>query len=359
MGWFTAEVVRRMVAWHPEHEFYLFYDRHIPLEWVYPNLHQVVLCPPARHPILWYLFFEWSVPWALRRYHIDLFISTDGWMSLRTKVPTLTVIHDLNFEHANDYLRPSYQRYMKYFFPRYARRATRIATVSEFSRSDIIHTYGISPDKIDVVYSACNNHSSGAHAVDSLAVRQQYAKGSPYFLFVGTISKRKNLVNLLSAFDRFKQTDSKGIKFVIVGNRYWWGEELRTTYDQLVHRDDVLFLGRQDTVTTSQLLHASLALLFVSLFEGFGVPILEGFEADTVVITSDCSSMPEVAGDAALLVNPTDVNAIAQAMTRVADSEELRHSLIAKGRRQRQRFSWDDTARRLWQSVERICDSSC
>ena len=144
IGWFTAETVQRMVRNHPEHEFFFLFDRKPDPQFLFaPNVHALKLNPQARHPILWYLFFEWSVTRALKKHKIDLFLSPDGWMSLRTKVPTLTVIHDLNFEHADDYLRPSHQRYMKHFFPLFAQKATRIATVSEFSKEDIAQLYSI------------------------------------------------------------------------------------------------------------------------------------------------------------------------------------------------------------------------
>ena len=118
IGWFTAETLQRIVAAHPEHEFYFFFDRQYDRRFIYgPNVHPVVLCPQARHPVLWYLFFQVAVRRALKRYKIDLFVSPDGFIPLDTKVPTVSVIHDINFEHSNDYLRPSHQRYMTYFFP--------------------------------------------------------------------------------------------------------------------------------------------------------------------------------------------------------------------------------------------------
>jgi hypothetical protein len=141
IGWFTTETMKRIVRSHPEHEFYFFFDRQYDPCFVFgENVHPVVLFPPARHPILWYLFFEHSVKRALKRYKIDLFVSPDGYMSLGTKVPTLTVIHDINFEHSKDNLKPSHQRYMTYFSPQFARYSTRIATVSEFSKQDISKT---------------------------------------------------------------------------------------------------------------------------------------------------------------------------------------------------------------------------
>ncbi len=157
IGWFTAETLKRIVVAHPEHEFYFFFDRKPDPQFIFSkNVHPVTLCPQARHPVLWYIFFQYSIPRALRRYKIDLFLSPDGYMSLDTKVPTLTVIHDLNFEHSPDNLKPSHQRYMTYFSPQFARYSTRIATVSGYSKRDIVDTYHIEAEKIDVVYDGAH-----------------------------------------------------------------------------------------------------------------------------------------------------------------------------------------------------------
>ncbi len=356
IGWFTAESLRRIVCNHPEHDFFFFFDRKPDPQFLYaPNVHPVVLCPQARHPVLWYLFFEWSVPRALKRHKIDCFLSPDGWMPLHPKVPTLTVIHDLNFEHADDFLRPSHQRYMKRFFPQFARNATRIATVSEFSKRDIVETYGVKADKVDVVYDGAHDFYHPCSDDENRQTREEFTEGHPYFIFIGTISRRKNLTNTLLAFDQYKVTHSDDTsRLVVVGGRYWWQDELAAAYDNMRHQQEVLFLGHVESDKLSRLLSAAVALLYPSLFEGFGIPIIEAFHAETAVITSDVTSMPEVAGDAALVVNPHSVDEIADAMQRLASDTELRNELIARGRERRNRFSWDRTADLLWQSLTHL-----
>lgn len=353
IGWFTAESVKRIVVAHPEHEFFFLFDRKPSPQFIFgSNVTPVVLCPQARHPILWRIFFEISVTWALRRYKIDLFLSPDGWMSLRTKVLTLTVIHDLNFEHSSDYLRPSHQRYMTRFFPRFARKATRIATVSEFSKQDIVETYGVDSKKIDVVYDGAHSFYRPCRDDEKKLIRKKFTDGKPFFIYVGTISRRKNLTNILLAFDKFKDAhrDSQQ-QLLVVGSRYWWQDELASAYDNMRHQSDVRFVGHAESNVLAQLMGASAALVYTSLFEGFGIPIIEAFCAETAVITSDVTSMPEVAGDAALLVDPLSVDAIADAMSRIEGDEALRASLIEKGRARKELFSWDRTATLLWDSL--------
>lgn len=352
IGWFTAETLRRIVTAHPEHEFFFLFDRRPDPQFLFAaNVRPVVLCPQARHPVLWYMFFQWSVRRALRKYKIDLFLSPDGYSVLDTRVPTLTVIHDINFEHSPDYLKPSHQRYMTCFSPQFARYSTRIATVSEFSKQDIAATYHLPPEKIDVVYDGAHADYHPLTPEEQTRTREQYTQGHPYFLFVSTIIKRKNLTTLLLAFDRFKATDTQGMRLVVVGHRVWWQDELKAAYDGMRHQEDVLFIGRAESLELARLMGSATALVYPSLFEGFGIPILEAFHAEVPVVTSNCTSMPEVAGDAALLVEPTDVDAMAAALTRLATDVDLRRQLVAKGCGQRSRFSWDITADLLWQSM--------
>ena len=360
IGWFAAETLKRIVLSHPEHEFYFFFDRKPDSQFIYAdNVCPVVLHPQARHPLLWYMFFEWSVTRALRRLKIDLFLSPDGWMSLRTPVPTLTVIHDLNFEHAVDYLRPSHQRYMKHYFPLFARRATRIATVSEYSKQDISNTYGIDSKKIDVVYDGAHSFYRPCSEGEKATTRQKFTDGKPFFIYVGTISRRKNLTNILLAFDKYKTNrPDDSMQLLVVGNRYWWQDELAEAYDNMRYQSDVRFIGHIESDVLAQLMGASEALVYASLFEGFGIPILEAFYAETAVITSNVTSMPEVAGDAAILVDPLSVEEIAKAMQDVAGNEELKRSLIEKGRVRRDLFSWDRTATLLWNSLLQTLDNT-
>lgn len=357
IGWFTAETMRRIVTQHPEHEFYLFFDRKPDIDSIFPqngmptNVHPVVLHPQARHPLLWIIFFEWSVTRALRKYKIDLFLSTDGWLSLRTSVPTLDVIHDLNFEHASDFLRPIYQKYMTYFFPRFAHRATRVATVSEYSKKDLVDTYGISPTKVDVVYDGSHADYRPHTFEEQTITRTHYTNGADYFIFIGTVSRRKNLTNILLAFDRMKNASDKDTKLVVVGNRSWWNDELKEAYDTMQHQQDVIFLGHVEADELSQLMSAAIALVYPSLFEGFGIPIIEAFNARTAVITANVTSMPEVAGDAALIVDPYSTEAIAEAMTTLATDDTIRNQLIERGWLRRDLFNWDRTASLLWDSL--------
>ena len=352
IGWFTYESLKRIVLNHPEHTFYFIFDRKHDPQFVFAdNVVPVEIFPPARHPYLWYIYFEFSIPRILRKIKPDLFLSTDGWLSLRADVPQVDVIHDLNFEHSQDFLKSKYQNFYTRFFPRYARKAVRIATVSELSKQDIHRFYHIPEEKIDVVYNGSNAVYKPLSEEEQASVRQQYADGCRYFLFVSAIHKRKNLANILRAFERYKKEAGDDTRFLVVGARAGKQDDVDEVLRSMTFAQDVRFLGRLSAKELSQVMASALALVYATLFEGFGIPIVEAFNAETAVITSKVTSMPEVAGDAALLVDPYSVEEIAAAMTKLATNETLRQELIQKGRQQRTRFSWDLTAQRLWDCV--------
>lgn len=356
IGWFTHESLRRIVQQHPEHQFYFLFDRPYDEQFVYAsNVTPVVAHPPARHPYLWYLFFECGIPARLRSIRPDLFLSTDGWMPLHLRdTKSVNVIHDLNFAHHRDFIKPVVLRYYDRFFPRFAQVADRLATVSEYTRNDIHDTYGVPLDRIDVVYNGCNDHFRPFTAEEQQAVRDRYARGCRYFLFVGLIHKRKNLANIFRAFDDFKSRENSDAKLLVVGDKKWWQGEIEDTYEAMRYRDEVVMLGRQPMEVLRALYASACALVYASLFEGFGIPIVEAFNAETAVITSDVTSMPEVAGDAALLVDPAAVTQISDAMTALWKDDALRADLIAKGRARRELFSWQQTADRLWSCIEKV-----
>ncbi len=354
IGFFAFETLSRITRQHPEVDFTFIFDRPWTEEFIFSNnVTPVVAYPQARHPLLWYLYFDWGVPQILNKHKPDLFLSPDGWLSLRTDVKQLPVIHDLNFVHHPEFLPAINRKYYDYFFPRFAKKAARIATVSEYSKQDIAQSYQINPTTIDVVYNGCNSLYHPIEARERERVQLEYTNGATYFLFVGLIHPRKNLVNLFKAFDIFKQSTQNTTKLVLVGEKKWWTDDIRQAYETMHNKADVVFTGRVSNEALQQLLGSALALTYVPYFEGFGIPILEAMSADIPVITANTTSMPEVGGDAVLLADPFNPQSIADQMIKLSQDEALRQLLIEKGRIQRQQFSWDRTAALLWESVEK------
>ena len=341
-----------MVHNHPEVQFYFFFDRPYDPQFIFgPNVTPIVLNPPARHPFLFYIWFEISVAQALRKINPDVFLSTDGLTTLNTDVPRVTVMHDLAFEHYPYDLALIIRNYLRYFSPKFARESRRIIAVSEFTKQDICRQYGIQPDKIDVVYNDASAFFSPASEEEQELTRYRFSQGKPYFMFVGAIHPRKNLVNLFKAFDTFKRQTSSEVKLLIVGRKAWNSKEISKTFEQLRFQDDVIFTGRVTDEELRQLYSAAQANVYVPTLEGFGIPIVEAQKCNCPVITSNVSSMPEVGGDAVLLVDPFNVTEITAAMKQICENVALRQTLIYLGRQNLKRFSWERSAGQLWNSL--------
>ena len=354
IGWFCFETMSLIVKQHPEHDFYFIFDRPYDASFVFaPNVKAIVAPPQARHPFLYFIWFELVIPGILKKIGADLFLSPDGYLSQRSNIKQIAVMHDLNFEYYPKDLPLLESLYYRKFFPKYAHKASRIATVSEFSKSDIIKYYHIDAEKIDVVYNGVNQIFQPVSELGKKATRTKYAMGCDYFICVGSVHKRKNIMNLLKAFELFKSEQNSDVKLLIVGQKRWWTKEMQLTLNHMMYTTDVIFTGRVETEELNVLIGSALALTYVSYHEGFGIPILEAFCCDTPVITSDITSMPEVAGDAAILIDPFSPKSIAQAMTRIYIDVDLRKELIEKGRERRKLFSWQKTADALWQCIEK------
>lgn len=355
IGWFTYESLKRIVLDHPEHDFFFIFDRKFDDQFIFAkNVTPVVVGPPARHPFLFYLWFEHSIPKLLKKIDADIFISPDAFSSLKTKVKTLLVIHDLNFEHYPEHLPWLIQKYYRFYTPRFAKKATRIATVSEFSKQDIISQYKISTEKIDVVFNGSNSVFRPLSAKEKEKTKSLFTNGKEYFLFIGAISPRKNLKNLLLAFDLYREKNNTETKLLVVGEKMWRGGDLEDVFSRMKFKNEVIFTGRLNPEELAAVLGSALALTYTSFFEGFGIPIIEAFNAGTPVITSNTTSMPEIAGNAALLANPFKPESIADAMKDITFNVQLREKLVEKGNKRKLDFSWEKTADNLWKSIEKV-----
>lgn len=353
IGWYTYQTLSRIAAAHPEHEFIFLFDRPFDTQFLFgPNVTGVYAGPPARHPVLWYLWFEITVPRLLRRYKADVFLSPDGMGSLHTSVPQVVVIHDLAFDRFPQHMKPSHLRYLRYATPRLVQKACRVVTVSEFSKEDIAARYGLDPQKIMV---SCNGAQDQYRPLSWEArekAKEKWAGGSEYFVYVGALQPRKNTVNLLRAFVRFKKRQRSDMKLIIAGKPAWKADEINKYREHMVFKEDVIWPGYCSVEDLAQIIGGAYAMVYPSLFEGFGIPILEALQCGVPAIVSDNSSMPEVGGEAVLRCDPTDPQSIADAMQLLFKDEALRNNLIAKAPAQTAKYTWDRGAEVLWQAVE-------
>lgn len=350
---FAAETLRHMVLAHPEHRFVFFFDRAYHPSFIFAdNVTPVVVWPQARHPWLFRFWFEKRLPSLLKKHQTDVFLSPDGFLSLSSHCKQVAVIHDLNFEHYPDYLPAHITRYYRRYFPLFAHKATRIATVSEFSKKDIVLQYKVDEKKMDVVYNGISPHFLPVSEEVKKQICEKYTQGNAYFIFTGSLHPRKNISGLLLAFEHFKKQKPSSIKLVLAGNKMWWTSEMQAVYNTLTHKHDVIFTGALPDDELSLLVASAQCLVYPSFFEGFGIPVIEAQACEVPVICSHSTSLPEVAADSAYLVNPKNIEDIARAMQDMCN-ESNRANWIEKGRENMLRFSWKRTAELLYTSLEK------
>lgn len=352
IGWFTYENFIRITRQHPEHQFFFIFDRPYHSDFIFaPNVIPVVLNPQARHPFLWYIWFEWSVSRFLRKNNIDVFVSTDGYLSLKTETPQLAVIHDINFYYNPEGLPFLISKYLNRYFPKFAKVATRVVTVSNYSKMSIIESYGINENKIDVVFNGASNVFSPLSQSEIEKVRAEITEGIPYFVFVGAFNPRKNVGRLIEAYSLFRERTGSVAKLVLVGEPMFKTESIKKSFQESQYKNDIIFAGRREVDELKDIVGASFAMVYPSLFEGFGIPILEAMKCDIPLAVSHTTSMPEVAGDAAIYFDPSSVESIANSMIELWSNEPLRNKLIENARIQRKKFSWDISAAKLYDSI--------
>jgi glycosyltransferase involved in cell wall biosynthesis len=291
---------------------------------------------------------QFSVPLALQRARVDLFHAPHYVVSPLTRCPFVVTIHDcihLRFpEYLPNRMAPVYAHQMMALS---ARRARRILTVSQASKRDILHYFGVPPTKVEVIYNALDERLADPPSADDLErVRQRFLLTAPFVLYTGNIKPHKNLDRLIEAFALVRrQTDN--LKLLIIGDAISKYPNLR----RLVHRHqlhrDVRFLGFVPDATLAALYRMAAVFVFPSLYEGFGLPPLEAMASGTPVITSNVSSLPEVVGDAALLIDPLRPDQIAAAIQRILSDDALRADLVRRGRERARAFSWDRSVARV------------
>ena len=355
ISWFSYQTLSLITKNNPNVHFIFLFDRPFDEEFIFSdNVTPLIISPQARHPFLYYTWFQFSVKSLLNKLKPDLFLSPDGFVCLGAKCKQLVVLHDINFYHHPKDLKWLTGKYYNYFFPKYAREATRIATVSEFSKADIVKHYNISPTKIDVVYNGIHSFFKPASGAEKQHTKTKFTSGNDYFVSVGSLIPRKNIPNLVKAFALFKQQHKTTVKLVLAGSQYWGTAQINKIIADNHLKNEVIFTGRLSNHDLNLVLASATALTFVPYYEGFGIPLIEAMQTQTPIIASNVTSLPEIAGDAALYVNPLNVDEIAQAMLKLYVDKDLQQQLIEKGNLQKQKFSWDKSADLLWKSCEKI-----
>lgn len=352
-GYYIQEIFSRIAKKYPGHQFYFLFDRPFSEEFIYAsNIHPVIIKPEARFPLAWNVWYNWMLPKALNKIKADVFVSPDGFCSLRTSVPQCLVVHDLAFLHYPEFIHKSHLRFYKKNTGRFLKKAKVIVTVSEYSKSDIVTQYNIDPQKIHITHNAPQTVFQPLAYDEREAIKAKYSDGCEYFIYTGSIHPRKNPINLLKAFSKFKKRQRSNMKLLFAGRLAWKTDEFTKLLSTFKFRNDVVLTGYLDQAELSQLVASAYALIYPSFFEGFGVPPLEALQCEVPAIVSNNSALPEVGGDAYLYIDPASADDMADKMMLIYKDEALRSRLIERGKLRLQKFSWDAAAEKMWSCIE-------
>jgi glycosyltransferase involved in cell wall biosynthesis len=289
------------------------------------------------------------IPLALKRERVTLFHATHYVLPPLVTCQSVVTIHDCIHLMFPQYLPNRFALgYARASMAYATRRATRILTVSESSKRDIVRFFGTPADKIDVIYNSFDERFSVEPSEEAIdRVRERFQLHNPFVLYAGNVKPHKNLERLIEAFNLVRQRGLQRLKLVMIGDEISKYAALRRAVHRYQLHQQVRFIGYLPEETLAVMYRLAGVFVFPSLYEGFGLPPLEAMASGTPVVTSNVSSLPEVAGDAAVLVDPYDPVAIADAIYRVLTSGELQESLRIKGQIRAKQFSWEASVQRV------------
>lgn len=339
---YTWHLLQALAKLDQRDEFIVFQHRrhHTPLV-EKSNFRRATLLAPVHRPLEQLL-----LPIELWRFSLDLLHSTDFIPPLYTSIPAVITVHDLAFLHWPHFVTKASAAYYGQI-DRAVRHARQIIVPSEHTKQDLIGQLGVPENKVSVIHEAADPCFQPLPLEPTRQeVMQRYGLPARYILFVGTIEPRKNVTGLLHAFQHLREKyNATDVALAIAGSHGWLYEETLETVNRLNLQKSIFFLGRIPDEELRKLYVAAQCHVHPAHYEGFGLPPLEAMACGTPTVVSNCSSLPEVVGDAALLVDPKDPEEIAVAMHRLLIDRDLHAELRDKGLRRARCFSWETAAR--------------
>lgn len=352
-GYYIHQLMQRITEAHPEHEFLFLFDRPYDTSFIYQkNVSAKVIGPQARHFLAFKFWYDVQLTIAAKKFKANIILSLDGFCSLTTKIPQILAVHDLAYIHYPNFLPSRHLWFYKIYQKKFLQKATQIVTVSKYSKQDIVQQFKIEEQKISIISNAAREQFVPINFEDKEYAKRHYAQGCEYFLFVGGIHPRKNLMQLLKAFSIFKKRQLSSMKLVVAGKLAWKYQDILEKLKTYKYKEEVILLDYIPERELAKVTAAAYALIYPSYFEGFGVPIIEAMQSGVPIACSNTSSMPEVAADAALYFNPNNEAEIAEQMMLLYKNEQLRSNLIEKGFKQAAKYNWNNSAKQLWQLIE-------
>jgi glycosyltransferase involved in cell wall biosynthesis len=349
IGRYFHEVLSRLVE--SDYEWHLYSHRPIIIgDW---NRHNVIIKTwNLKGRFLRMLWAQSILPYWCYKDSISLFWGPSHRIPrfLSASTSSIVTIHDLVWRHAGWTMRP-FSRFLDSIFMMEAVTISdAVITVSSSTANDLRNEFPMCSEKISVIYHGVSSFRS--KALPSLVF--DYPKSKPYYLFVGTIEPRKNLVRLLEAISLMPQSARESADLIIIGGKGWGGVDLGKLIDQYDIVQNIKIKGYVGDDVLSSLYKNAIFLVMPSIYEGFGLPIIEALSYGIPVLTSNCSSMPEVAGDAAILVDPEDSKSISKGLELLIINKDLRNYLAGKAKRQASRFNWDVASKKTLKVIDAL-----
>lgn len=350
---YIANLLEELIALDSGHEFVLFFTNpQAAAAWKQKHENtQVVLAKP-RNPVIRIPLVMPCLTWSLG---LDLLhVQYTGPPFLTA--PLVTMIHDISYEHYPQFFTRKQVLQYKATIPLTARRSARVLTVSEYSKRDLVETYGVPEEKVVVTYDGVSRRFTPLTAKDGLAaIAVKYGIQGKYLLTVGNLQPRKNLVRLMAAYTRLREARPDiGHKLVIVGKKAWKFSPVLSFATRSKWTDEIIFTDYVPDDDLPALYSGADAFAYPSIFEGFGLPPVEAMACGTPVVVSDRSSLPEVVGDAGLKVNPFDVDGLAAALAALLLEPGINLHFRSKGLERARKFQWTDAAARTMAVYEQV-----
>lgn len=280
---------------------------------------------------------------------VDLYHATDFVLPPTLKrTRTIVTVHDLSFVHVPEAASPRLKVYLDQVVPSSVHRADHVLADSEATRQDVINLYKVKPDKVTTLYSGVNASFRAVDVDLDYLSRKYNIPKYPFIFSIGTVQPRKNYIRLIQAVAKLRE-QKVDVNLVIAGGKGWLEDPIYAEVNRLQLADHVHFIGFADDADLPMLYSAARCVAYASLYEGFGFPVLEGMACGTPVVTSNVSSLPEVAGNSALMVDPYNVDQLADALKTAIVDEDIRTRMIETGLEQAGQFTWQDSAHKLLQ----------
>ena len=325
---------------------------------LFPNLDEIIIKNPLKRVTrksfyFWHIYLQFRL--KKNNFNLDIVHSPENaalFAKLKHQRKVITVHDTTGYLFSETFTLITRLR-CGLLFPRTLRTADKIIADSNSTKRDLINYFNVPAEKIKVILLAADEKFKPLDHEEINEVKQRYKLDFPFILYVGTLEQRKNIPTLIKAFYKLKKDETKQ-KLVIAGGKGWKYKEIFETIDKLNLQKDVIFTGYVLDEDLPALYNAADLFVYPSLYEGFGLPPLESMACGTPVITSNTSSLPEVVGDAGIMVDPYDVDRLADAMHKVLSNEELREDMIKRGLERAKMFSWDKTARETLRVYEEV-----